>query len=64
MLINQRKQQMGKAKDPFRKTGNIKGAFCPKIRTIKDKNSRDLVDTKEIKKGWKEYMEELYKKRT
>ena len=30
--------------------------------TIKDKNGRDLVDTEEIMKRWKEYMEELYKK--
>ena len=30
--------------------------------TIKDKNGRDLADTEEIKKKWKEYMEELYKK--
>ena len=30
--------------------------------TIKDKNGRDLVDAGEIKKRWKEYMEELYKK--
>ena len=52
----------GKTRDFFRKIGNIKGAFCLKIGTIKDKNSRDLVDTKEIKKRWKEYMEELYKK--
>ena len=36
--------------------------FCPKMGTIKDKNGRDLVDTEEIKKRWKEYMEELYKK--
>ena len=28
--------------------------------TIKDKNGRDLAD--EIKKRWKEYTEELYKK--
>ena len=27
-----------------------------------DKNGRDLVDTKEIKKRWEEYMEELYPK--
>ena len=27
---------------------------------IKDRNSRDLVGTEEIKKRWKEYMEELY----
>ena len=27
-----------------------------------DRNRRDLVDTEKIKKRWKEYMEELYKK--
>ena len=30
--------------------------------TIKDRNDRDLVDTEEIKKRWKEYTEELCKK--
>ena len=30
--------------------------------TIKDINGRDLVDTGAIRKRWKEYMEELYKK--
>ena len=30
--------------------------------TIKDGGSRDLVGTEEIKKRWKECMEELYKK--
>ena len=30
--------------------------------TIKDRNSRDLIDAEEIKKRWKEHMEELYKK--
>ena len=30
--------------------------------TIKDKGGRDLVDTEEIKKRWKEYTEGLYKK--
>ena len=30
--------------------------------TVKDKSSRDLVDSEEIKKRWKEYTEELYKK--
>ena len=32
--------------------------------TIKDINGRDLVDAEEIKKRWKEYMEEQYKKDT
>ena len=41
---------------------NIKGTFHPKMGIIKDRNGRDLLDTKEIKKRWKEYMEALYKK--
>ena len=32
----------GKTRDLFRKIGNIKGTFHPKISTIKDRNSRDL----------------------
>ena len=52
----------GKTRDLFRKTGNIKEIFHPKIGAIKDRNSRDLVDAEEIKKRRKEYMEELYKK--
>ena len=49
-------------RDLFRKTGDIKGTFCPKMDTIKDRNSRDLVDAEEIKKRCKEYTEELFKK--
>ena len=45
-----------------RKIGNIKGAFFPKMDTIKDINGRDLLDAEEIKKRGKEDMEELYKK--
>ena len=41
---------MGTTRDLFRKIGNIKGAFCPKMGTIKDRNGRDLVDAGEIKK--------------
>ena len=52
----------GKIRDLLRKIGDIRGIFCPKIGTIKDKNGRNLVDAKEIKKRWKEYMEELYNK--
>ena len=35
--------------------------FSPKTGTVMDINGRDLVDTEEIKKRWKEYMEELFK---
>ena len=45
-----------------KKIGNIKGAFHPKMGTIKDKNGRDIVNTEEIRKRWKEYTEELYKR--
>ena len=51
-----------KTRDLCRKIRVIKGTFCPKMDTIKDRNGRDLVDAKEIKKRWKEYMEEWYKK--
>ena len=34
----------------------------PKDGHNKDRNSRDLVDSEEIKKTWKEYTEELYKR--
>ena len=54
----------GKMRDLFRKTGDIKGTFCPKMDAIKDRNSRDLVDAEEIKKRRKEYMQELCTKRT
>ena len=61
-LIIEENNKEGKTRDPFRKIGNIKGTFCPKMATIKDRNGRDLVDAEEIKRRWKEYMEELYKK--
>ena len=52
----------GNTRNLFRKIGNIKGILHPKIGTIKDRNSRDPVDAEEIKKRWKKYMEEHYKK--
>ena len=30
--------------------------------TIKDRNGTDLTEAEDIKKSWKEYTEELYKK--
>ena len=41
----------------------IKGSFCIKMGTIKDRNGRDLVDAEEIKKRWKDYTEELVQKK-
>ena len=30
--------------------------------TVKDRNHKDLTEAEEIKMGWQEYTEELYKK--
>ena len=53
---------MGKSRDLFKKTGDIKGTFHAKMGTIKDRNGMDLTEAKEIKKRWQENTEELYKK--
>ena len=49
-------------RDFFKKIGNIKGTFQSNMSTIKDRNSKDLIEAEEIKSRWKEYTEELYKK--
>ena len=38
----------GKTRDLFRKIGDIKGLFCPKMSTVKDRNGRDLVDAEMV----------------
>ena len=54
--------RMGKTRDLFKKIGDTKGIFHVKMGAIKNKNGKDLTETKEIKKRWQEYTEELYKK--
>ena len=53
---------MGKTRDLFKKTRNFKGTFHTKMGTIKDRNGMDLIKAEDIKKRWREYTEELYKK--
>ena len=53
--------RMGKTRDLFKKSRDIKGTFHTKMGTIKDRNSMDLPDAEDIKR-WQEYTEELYKK--
>ena len=53
---------MGKTRNIFKKIGDSKEAFHAKMGTIKDRNSKDLTETDEIKERWQEYTEELYKK--
>ena len=54
--------RMGKFRDLFKKIRDTKGTFHAKMGTIKDRNDMDLTEAEDIKKGWQEYTEELYKK--
>ena len=49
--------KMGKKKDLFKKTGDIKGTFHARMDTIRDRNGKDLTETEEIKKIRQEYTE-------
>ena len=51
--------RMGKTRDLFKKIRDTKGTFHAKMDTIKDRNSNDLTEAKDIKKRWQEYTEEL-----
>ena len=42
--------RMGKTRDLFKKTEDIKGIFHARMGTIKDTNTKDLTETQEIKK--------------
>ena len=51
----------GKTRDLFKKTGDTQGTFHAKVGTLKERNSKDLIEAKEIKR-WQENTEERYKK--
>ena len=53
---------MGKTRNLFEKIRDTKGTFHAKMGTIKDRNGMDLIEAEDIKKGQKEYTEDLYKK--
>ena len=54
--------RMGKTRDHFKKIRDTKGTFHADMGTVKDRNGMDLTEAEDIKKGWQEYTEELYKK--
>src|SRR5574340_1122589 len=58
----EKNNRMGKTRDLFKKIRDIKGTFHAKMSSIKDRNGMDLREAEDIKKRWKEYTEELYKK--
>ena len=51
---------MGKTRDLFKKTRDIKGTFHAEMGTMKYRNGMDLIEAEDIKMMW--YTEELYKK--
>ena len=53
---------MGKTRDLFKEIRDTKATFHAKMGSIKDRNGMNLTKTKDIKKRWQEYTEELYKK--
>ena len=54
--------RMGKTRDLFKKIKDNRGLFHANMSSVKGRNDRDLKKAEDIKKGWKEYTEELYKK--
>ena len=54
--------RMRKTRNVFKKIRDTKGTFHAKMGSIKDRNGMDLTEAEDIKKRWKEYTEELYKK--
>ena len=52
---------MGKTRDLFKKIRDTKGTFHANMGSKMDRNGRDLTEAEDIKKGWQEYTEELYK---
>ena len=54
--------RMGKTRDLFKKTRDAKGTFHANMGSIKDRNGVDLTEAEDLKKRWREYTEELYKK--
>ena len=53
---------MGKTRNLFKKIRDTKGAFHETMGSVKDRNGMDLTEAEDIKKSWREYTEELYKK--
>ena len=53
---------MRKTRDLLKKIRDTKETFHAKMGTINERNSMDLTEAEDIKKGWQEYTEEPYTK--
>ena len=52
--------KMGKSRDLFKKSRDMKGRFHAKMGSIKDRNHRDITEAEGIKKRWQEYTEKFF----
>ena len=43
--------KMGKTRDLFKKIGDTKGIFHAKMDTIKDRNTKDLTEAEDTRRG-------------
>ena len=60
--VIEKNNKMGKTRDLLKKIRDTKRIFHAKMGSMKDRNGMDLTEAEDIKKRWKEYTEELYKK--
>jgi len=58
----EKNNKMGKTRELFKKSRDTKGIFHVKMGSIKIRNGMDLTEAEDIKKRWKKYTEEQYKK--
>ena len=58
----EKNNRMGKTRFLFKKIRDTKGIFHAKMGSMKDRNGMDLTEAEDIKKRWRKYTEELYKK--
>ena len=50
MQRNRENNRKGKTRDLFKKISDTKGTFHAKMGTIKERNSKDLTETEDVKK--------------
>ena len=54
--------RMGKTRDLFKKIRDTKGTFHAKMGSMKDRNSMDLMEAEDVKRGDKNTQENCTKK--
>jgi len=60
--VGSRKQKRAH-KRSFKKVKQITGKVTPKISGVKNRDGELVMEEEQVKSRWKEYTEELYKKR-